>query len=198
MIGEAAAPPRAQKAGWLRSLRRGLRFLQMARQVARARWQLRACDRVPLSVRLRGRVKVENYGRIEIGEKVRIEGVMLPVEMVAWPGAKLVIGAGTYLNYGVSFSAHRELLIGENCLIGNYAVVMDGDYHDLFDHRLPGKSAPVIIEDDVWLGLRVTVLKGVRIGRGSVIGAGSVVTEDIPPYSLAFGVPAKVIKALKP
>ena len=183
-------------AGRLRGLGAALRSPGKAVQVLRARWQLRRCDVVPLNVRLRGRVKVENYGRIEIGDRVRIEGVMLPVEMVAWKGARLSIGSGTYLNYGVSLSAHREVTIGENCLIGNYAVVMDSDYHDLYDRSRPGRAEPVVIEDDVWLGLRVTVLKGVRIGRGSVVGAGSVVTDDIPPYSLAFGVPARVVKSL--
>jgi maltose O-acetyltransferase len=139
---------------------------------------------------------VENYGRIEIGEKVRIEARTVPVEMVAWKGATLRIGTRSFVNYGASISAHEEVNIGANCLIGNYVVIMDSDYHDLHDRTKPGQAAPVIIEDDVWLGLRVTVLKGVRIGRGSVVGAGSVVTQDIPPRSLAFGVPARVIREL--
>ena len=57
--------------------------------------------------------------------------------------------------------------------------------------------APVVIEDNVWLGANVTVLKGVRIGRDSVVAAGSVVTRDLPAGVLAAGVPAKVIKDLK-
>ena len=54
----------------------------------------------------------------------------------------------------------------------------------------------MVLEDDVWLGTRVTVLRGVRIGRGSIIGAGSVVAKDIPPYSVAQGVPAQVVGTL--
>ena len=178
------------------SLMLALRSPGLVAQVLRARWQLRVCDVAPGNVRLRGRVLVENHGRIEIGHRVRIEARTVPVEMVAWKGATLRIGNRTFINYGVSLSAHRDLTIGENCLIGNYVVIMDSDYHDLQDRTKPGPAEPIIIEDDVWLGVRVTVLKGVRIGKGSVVGAGSVVTQDIPPRSLAFGVPARVVREL--
>jgi len=75
---------------------------------------------------------------------------------------------------------------------------MDNDFHRLEPERRNERpdSAPIILEDNVWLGARVIVLKGVTIGEGSVIGAGSVVTKDIPPRSLAVGMPAKVIKTL--
>jgi maltose O-acetyltransferase len=166
-------------------------------QVLRAQQQLRRCDVVPLSVRLRGRVRVEKYqGRIEVGERVRMEARTLPIEMVAWRDALLRIGAGTFINYAVSLSAHASVEIGEHCMIGNYAVIMDSDYHDLLDRTKPGRPEPIVIEDDVWIGIRATILKGVRIGRRSVIGAGAVVTTDIPPDSLAIGVPARVVKQL--
>jgi maltose O-acetyltransferase len=165
-------------------------------QVLRAQYQLRRCDRVPLTVRLRGRVRVENYGRIEVGDRVRIEALTVPVELVAWRDAILTVGARTFLNYGASLSAHRSVTIGERCLIGNYAVIMDSDYHDLTDRTCSGEAQPIVIEDDVWIGVRAIILKGVRIGRGSVIAAGSVVTKDIPPRSLAAGVPASVIRSL--
>lgn len=58
-------------------------------------------------------------------------------------------------------------------------------------------SKPVVIEDDVWIGRRVIILPGVTIGKGSVIGAGAVVSRDIPPYSVAIGVPARVVKNRK-
>jgi maltose O-acetyltransferase len=150
-----------------------------------------------MTVRLRGRVRVENYGgRIELGQRVRLEARTLPIEMVAWRDGLLQIGEGTYVNYGASLSAHHHVKIGADCMIGNYAVIMDSDYHDLFDRTKPGESAAVEIEDEVWIGIRATVLKGVRIGRRSVIGAGAVVTSDIPPDSLAIGVPARVIRHL--
>jgi acetyltransferase-like isoleucine patch superfamily enzyme len=186
----------ARPHGFVFDVRRALTSPGQVRQVLSAQFQLRGCDAVPFGVRLRGRVFVENHGEIRLGEKVRIDGRTVPVEMVAHQGARLTVGARTYLNYGVSLSAHQEVTIGENCLIGNYVNVLDSDYHDLRDRSKPGESAPVIIEDDVWLATRTLVLKGVRIGKGAVVGAGSVVTSDIPAGTLAFGVPARVIREL--
>jgi acetyltransferase-like isoleucine patch superfamily enzyme len=177
-------------------LSKALRSPSLLVQVARARWQLRACDVVPKTVRVRGRIFVQNKGRIVLGERVRFDGRVVPVDLAAWEDATLAIGGGTFLNFGASISAAERITIGEGCLIGNYVVIMDTDYHDLQDHARPGKSAPITIGDNVWLGTRVTVLKGVTIGSNSVIGAGSVVTSDIPEGSLAFGVPATVIKQL--
>src|SRR4051812_40687655 len=178
------------------NLLRALREPHNVVQIMRARWQLRGCNTKPLSVRLRGRAFVENYGRIELGDRVRISGRTVPVELVSWPGGTLRVGSGTFLNYGSSLSAHEEVTIGKDCLIGNYVTIIDSDYHDLRDHTQQGRSAPIRIDDNVWLGTRAIVLKGVHIGQGSVIGAGSVVTTDIPPNSLAFGVPAKVVRRL--
>jgi acetyltransferase-like isoleucine patch superfamily enzyme len=73
---------------------------------------------------------------------------------------------------------------------------MDSDYHDLNDHSLPGKSSPVKIGDNVWLGARATVLKGVTIGDGAVVAAGALVTRDVPSRTVVAGVPARVIKHL--
>jgi acetyltransferase-like isoleucine patch superfamily enzyme len=87
-------------------------------------------------------------------------------------------------------------MIGNNVAVGNYTLVMDTDFHAVGDHTKPGECSPVVIEDDVWLGARVTVLKGVHIGRGAVVAAGAVVTRDVPPYTLVGGVPAKVIRTL--
>lgn len=62
------------------------------------------------------------------------------------------------------------------------------------NEKLPQNDAPVVIEDDVWCGANVTILKGVTIGRGAVIAAGAVVTKSCPPYSIVGGVPAKILK----
>jgi maltose O-acetyltransferase len=161
-----------------------------------ARRHLFHCNKLPLTVRLRGRARVENNGRIEIGDRVLIDGRTVLVELVAHKGGTLAVGPTTYINYGVSISAHEQVSIGRNCQIGNYTLIMDNDYHDMNDHLLPGESQPIVIEDNVWLGARVTVLKGVRIGEGSVVGAGAVVTRDVPPRSFAAGVPAKVVRSL--
>ncbi len=166
------------------------------RDALRAQWQLRACDAVPLTVTLDGRVLVKNLGRIEIGERVRFDARIVPTQLSTEAGGKLSIGERTYLNYGAAIGVQQEVAIGADCLIGQYAIIMDSDYHDLLTRAAPGPVARVVIEDHVWLGARVVVLKGVRIGRGSAIGAGSVVTRDIPPGCLAAGVPARVIREL--
>lgn len=62
------------------------------------------------------------------------------------------------------------------------------------DEKLPENDLPIVIEDDVWCGANVTILKGVTIGHGSVVAAGAVVTKSFPPYSIIGGVPAKLIK----
>jgi maltose O-acetyltransferase len=89
-----------------------------------------------------------------------------------------------------------EVRIGRNVAIGNYVLIMDSDFHAVNDHRESGKSAPVIIEDDAWIAARVTILKGVRIGKGAVIAAGAVVTKDVSPRTLVGGVPARVLRTL--
>lgn len=156
------------------------------------------CDEVPVTVRLRGRARVENNGgRIAIGDRVLIDGRTVLVELVAHGGGLLSIGDSTFINYGTSISAHERVEIGRGCLIGNYTLIMDNDYHDMRNHLLPGASAPIVLEDAVWLGARVTVLKGVRIGENSVVGAGSVVTKDIPAGVFAAGSPARVIRELE-
>jgi maltose O-acetyltransferase len=190
------APLEARAFQLLNELPRALKSPGLAWPVLNAQLKLRRVTRLPLSVRLWGRAFVINNGEIELGERVRIIGKTVPVELVAHHGARLTIGDGSFLNYGSSISAHSSVTIGDNCLIGNYVNVMDSDYHDLIERDRPGPSAPIIIEDDVWLGTRAIVLKGVRIGKGSAVGAGSVVTRDIPPNSLAFGVPAKVIREI--
>jgi acetyltransferase-like isoleucine patch superfamily enzyme len=96
----------------------------------------------------------------------------------------------------------ESLTIGNNVKIGGNCIIMDNDVHQI-DHwgrrsnKGGVKSSPVIIEDDAWLGANVIVLKGVTIGARSIIGAGSIVTRDIPSDCIAAGTPAKVIKSLK-
>jgi acetyltransferase-like isoleucine patch superfamily enzyme len=177
-----------------RALRRLLREPQMAWYLLNAQLRLRGRARVPPSVRLVGRACVEGGGAVELGEAVVIRGTRVPVELIAHRGGRIEVGAGTFINYGVSVSAHESVRIGRDCHIGHYAFIYDNDYHDIEDKRRLPPSAPVVLEDRVWLGTRVQVLKGVRIGHDSVIGAGSVVTRDIPPRSIAVGMPAKVVK----
>lgn len=164
----------------------------------RARWAFRHATEVGALVRLEGRARVVANGEMRIGERVRMIGHVVPVELVAEHGAHLSIGDRTFINYGVSIGATHRIVVGAECNFGPYVNVVDSAFHELDPDRRFERPAPqaVHIGDRVWLGVRVIVLPGVTIGDGSVIGAGSVVTRDIPPRSLAAGSPATVIRTL--
>lgn len=111
------------------------------------------------------------------------------------------IGKDTSINHGALIDAcgRKRIIIGENCMIGPYVVIRSAD-HIFKDISRPMREqghiyGNIIIEDDCWIGSHVTITKNVKIGKGSVIGANSVVTKDIPPYSVVMGVPARVVRS---
>lgn len=110
----------------------------------------------------------------------------------------ITIGKNSTLNQGVIIDGFGSVSIGEGVRIASGSVINTADHNfedpKDFIYKQGYICAPVIIEDDVWIGANVCINKGVTIGKGSVIGGGSVVTKDIPPYSIAVGVPAKVIR----
>jgi len=108
----------------------------------------------------------------------------------------LEIGTGTYINRNSTIVAFERVTIGRECMLAWNVSIMDSDMHPVLTEELVNK--PVTIEDNVWIGCHVVVLKGVTIGTGSLIAAGSVVTKDVPPYSIAGGIPAKVIGQANP
>ena len=130
------------------------------------------------------------------GEGITLIGTVVPVEFVSHKGARITIGDHTFINYGSSISSHELVTIGRHCLLGHYTFILDNDEHDLKQHNVTPPSAPVVIEDHVWIGSRVLILPGVRIGHHSVIGAGSVVTKDVPPHCLAVGNPARLVRSV--
>ena len=108
-------------------------------------------------------------------------------------GSQLVIGNNCGFS-GTSIWCFEKITIGDNVKVGANVVIMDGDAHQ--DDPRAGKNKPVVIEDNVWIGANVIVLKGVTIGRNSLIGAGSVVVKNIPPNMVAAGNPCVPIKSL--
>ena len=137
-------------------------------------------------------------GTIKIGERFRVCGTVVPVELVSMRGGELVFGDNVYINYGTSICAQQSITIGNNCLLGAYTSIIDTDFHDIYDHSKPGKTKPVKIEDDVWLANHVTVTKGVTIGKGAIVSTGSVVFTDIPPYTIYRGNPAVFVRSIDP
>lgn len=125
-------------------------------------------------------------------------GVIQPVVIMATgKGAEIVIGDDTGLS-GCTITAVNRIEIGKEVLIGSGVVICDNDAHPLRpENRRHGRdidSRPVIIGDGAFLGARSIVLKGVTIGPYAVVGAGSVVTRDVPPYAVVAGNPAKYIR----
>lgn len=111
--------------------------------------------------------------------------------------SRVLIGSGCGFS-GTVIAAVDSIQIGNRVLCGANTTITDTDSHTLNPQRRldEGETAPVVIEDNVWLGLNVLVLKGVTIGRDSVIGAGSIVTRSIPPGVVAAGQPARVLRHL--
>jgi maltose O-acetyltransferase len=167
-----------------------LRFVNDSRPLAvrigrgigalRAAVLLRKCRR-GARVYAQGRVRVVAEGSIVLGGRVQLFGGKLPTELIAGPGAELVVGEGTMFNHSVSLEARRSIRIGRRCRFG--AMVCVRDFNDF-------TIEPVAIGDDVWLAHGVIVEPGVHIGEGAVVSAGSVVTSDVPPRTLAAGNPA--------
>ncbi|NJO82708.1 MAG: acyltransferase [Blastochloris sp.] len=169
-----------------------------ATAVLRARWYLRHTNHVGKRVRAWGRLHVMALGNLWIGDRVQLVGTITPIELAAGPDSSLQIGEQVFINYGCSIAALERVDIGPRCNIGTYVNIMDNNFHHLEPERRNERpaSAAVTLEENVWLGARVIVLPGVRIGAGSVVAAGSIVNRDIPPRSLAAGVPARVIRSL--
>lgn len=110
----------------------------------------------------------------------------------------LSIGKNSGINAGSWINARGNVKIGAEVIIGPYCIIHSAN-HISDDLEMPiqyqgHQHEPVVIEDNVWLGARVTVLPGVRIGSGAIVGAGSVVTKDIPSNAIATGTPAQVIR----
>ena len=105
----------------------------------------------------------------------------------------ITIQAGSVIGYHCELHAWGEIHVGHNVTISPETVILTGS-HNLSTEQYGSLIKPVFIEDYVWIGYRALVLPGVRIGKGAVVGAGSIVTKDVEPYSIVAGNPAKHIK----
>ena len=117
---------------------------------------------------------------------------------------KIEIGDNCSIGDFSHVTAINEIRLGNNVRMGKNILITDNS-HGVFDlkmldmapnYRPLVSKGPVIIEDNVWIGMKSSIMPGVRIGKGAIIGAGSVVTKDIPPFAIAAGVPARVIKII--
>ncbi len=136
------------------------------------------------------------------GKLFRSAGKEINIEKGVFFGSGQFVSIGDYSGIGINASIAGEVKIGSYVMMGPEVMIYTYG-HQFNDLEKPmifqGNSQvkPVIIEDDVWIGARVIILPGVTIGRGSIIGAGSVVTKDVPAYAVMGGNPAKIVKMRK-
>lgn len=116
------------------------------------------------------------------------------------PEAKITIGKNNWFNNNTVLCAVNNISIGNDCRIGDYVAIYDADFHEINPatrNRSAGEAKPVVVGNNVWIGSRAMVLKGVTIGDNSVIAAMSVVNSSIPPNCIAAGIPARVIRRIE-
>lgn len=132
-----------------------------------------------------GVIQVEDVAYIASGCKVTVLGL-------------LVIGSETFINARTSILCTEHITIGSHCAISWDVSIIDTDIHTMLNETDQGSQSlqkrPIHIGNHVWIGAGAKILKGVTIGDNSVIAAGSIVTQNVPPHSLAGGVPARVLK----
>ena len=175
---------------WQVLLRRGARYVW---ELATARFYLRAANAVGPHARTLGPPRIVNLGRLEIGAEVLVRSMIVRVELGTGPKGTLRIGDKVSVNYGASIYAENAVTIGDRVRIGPYVMIVDTDFHDPQVRATRQSGVPVVIEDDVWIGAKASVLKGVHIGRGASVGVGAVVTKNVEPFSIVGGVPATKI-----
>jgi acetyltransferase-like isoleucine patch superfamily enzyme len=152
-----------------------------------------------------------NPQAIVVGAHTHIRGQLLTF----WNGGEISIGEWCYIGEGTRIWSQASVKIGNYVLIAHAVDIHDTNSHpiDWRERRLDTEailsgrgyrtptqtvSAPVVIEDDAWIGFKASILKGVLVGRGAIVAAGAVVTKDVEPWSVVAGNPAQSIAVLEP
>lgn len=143
-------------------------------------------------------------GPISIGSHVTLLGCPdKRTRLTVWSEKKEIdgirIGDHVLISPGVRISAANSIQIADSCMIASHAYITDSDWHGIYDRSLPPTTrSKVVLEENVWIGDSAIVCKGVSIGKNAIIGAGAVVTSDIPANVVAAGNPARVVRKLDP
>lgn len=186
-----------------------MRITNWIRKLAKKRrFQKNSIHHESLSVGPKANCVSENKNNIVIGKNCEILGTLCSVG-----DGKITIGDHTQIRMNAFVGCVDEIRIGSCVGIAPNCTIYDNNTHPLEPARRKqmyidgfygdawkwthADHAPVIIEDNVWIGEGCAILKGVTIGEGSVVGCRSVVTKDVPPYSVVAGNPAKVVKSLE-
>jgi acetyltransferase-like isoleucine patch superfamily enzyme len=193
--------------GWWRTIRaainhgQGLRVLLFPLTGFHNRGQLRVAPGARLAINEPWHFHRAEPGSIAIrpGAKMILvsglfsfkSGVYIDIK----PGGELVmLGGESYSSRGLHIECRDKIILGKDIAIGPDVIIQDTDSHVVTSagHRM---TAPITIGNHVWIGARAIILKGVTIGDGAIIAAGAVVNKDVPPNSIAGGIPAKVLKS---
>jgi serine acetyltransferase len=177
------------------NMRKGRSYLT---GLARARVRLFGVGGRGAGVRVNGGLVLTNDGKISIGPGTVLRGVPTSVELATGPKGRLTIGSKAIINSGASICAYGSITIGDRVLIGPHVMINDTSFHDLYDRLVVPEPLGVVLEDDVWIGAKASILPGVRIGRGAVVSAHALVTRDVEPFTIVSGVPATQIAKLNP
>ena len=143
-------------------------------------------------------------GPVSIGDNITLLGCAdKKTRLTVWSDTKdiqgIIIGDHVLISPGVRISAANHISIADSCMLASHVYITDSDWHGIYDRSMPPKEKSfVVLEENVWVGDSSIICKGVTIGKNSIIGAGSVVTSDIPANVIAAGNPAKIIKQLDP
>lgn len=145
-----------------------------------------------VGVEIRGRIRLRRGIRVTIGDRTRINKLV----RFAGPG-EVRIGADCLLN-ATWIGSWESVTVGDRCLLSN-CELLDNDFHNLRPekrHAPPAAHtrAPIVVEENVWIGTGALVMKGVRIGHDSVVGAATVVRTDVPPRVVVVGNPQQIVK----
>lgn len=170
-------------------------FLLMKSLFTYALCKIRYGKRVEISMinSLRGKIDffLKKNATLKIGKFLSCLG---PLYLRCGENANMEIGNNCFFNRNCSVTAYKSITIGDNCMIANNVVIIDHDHK--FNEKSISKElvgCPVVLGNNVWVGANTVILKGVKIGDGAIVAAGSVVTKNIAPYCIYAGVPAKKI-----
>lgn len=158
--------------------------------------------RAPADACITGADRILVGNSVRFGHGMRLEAIKSYHEQIFKP--EITIGDGVTINDNCHIAAIGCVRIGDGVLVAGNVFISDHDHGDLSPEQASMNPAErplrfrgrIDIADNVWLGEQVVVLGGVSIGQGAVIGAGAVVTRDVPPYSIAVGTPARVVRSM--
>lgn len=143
---------------------------------------------------------IAGHARITIGDRVVISGALSVVSGRVWDAPELIVGNDVFIGHQVCLQANRRIVIEDGVMIAQGCYLADSNGHPIeMDRRLRGEPCapadltPVHIRRGAWLGRNCIVLRGVEIGEGAIVGAGSVVVKSVPPFTIAAGNPARPV-----